>query len=262
MQPQSPQELIEKLAAAGIKRVLLALDPLREQPRGWSRLPALAEKHGVKLVAGMFGCVGEDYTTLESIRKTGGIVPDATWDQNWKHVQQTVKLAKKLGFKIVMFHAGFLPHEESDPNFAKLVERLRKIAGAFAKQGIQVAFETGQEPAESLSRFLVKLGCKNVGVNFDPANMLLYNNGDPIKAMKLLGPWIKQIHLKDANVTKQPGTWGEEVVLGTGQVKWKAFFKTLEDIGFKGNLFIEREAGTQRVEDIRTAREYVEKLCR
>ena len=32
--------------------------------------------------------------------------------------------------------------------------------------------------------------------------MLLYNNGDPIKAMKLLGPWIKQIHLKDANVTQ------------------------------------------------------------
>lgn len=261
LQPTSPQELIEKLEATGVKRVLLALDPLRENPKVWGRLPALAQKRGIKLVAGMFGCVGEDYTTLESIRQTGGIVPDATWEQNWKNIQKTVKLAKKLGFKMVMFHAGFLPHEESDPAFAKMVDRLRKIAALFAKEKIKIAFETGQEPAATLRSFLQKLACKNVVVNFDPANMLLYNNGDPIAAMKLLGPWIQQIHLKDATVTLTPGTWGAEVVLGTGQVNWKAFFKTLEKIGFKGNLFIEREAGTQRVEDIRTAAQYVKKLC-
>jgi sugar phosphate isomerase/epimerase len=60
--------------------------------------------------------------------------------------------------------------------------------------------------------------------------------------------------------TRVPGTWGEEVVLGTGQVDWKAFFKVLSEAGFTGNLCIEREAGKQRVADIRAAREYVERL--
>jgi sugar phosphate isomerase/epimerase len=130
----------------------------------------------------------------------------------------------------------------------------------FAKHGLEVAFETGQETAGALLTFLKRLACPNVGVNFDPANMILYNNGNPIEALRLLGPHVKQCHLKDAKVTKVPGTWGEEVVLGTGEVNWPEFFNTLKAIGFNGNLFIEREAGNQRVADVRAAREYVEKM--
>jgi sugar phosphate isomerase/epimerase len=76
-----------------------------------------------------------------------------------------------------------------------------------------------------------------------------------------LGPWVKQCHVKDAVRTKVPGTWGEEVVVGTGQVDWPAFFGVLHDLQFTGNLCIEREAGNQRVEDIRTAKAYVERLA-
>jgi sugar phosphate isomerase/epimerase len=57
-----------------------------------------------------------------------------------------------------------------------------------------------------------------------------------------------------------PGTWGEEVVLGTGQVDWRAFFGVLAELQFTGNACIEREAGNQRAADIRTAREYITKL--
>jgi L-ribulose-5-phosphate 3-epimerase len=99
-----------------------------------------------------------------------------------------------------------------------------------------------------------------VGVNFDPANIILYDNGDPIQALRVLGPWVRQVHLKDANRTRVPGTWGEEVVLGTGQVDWPAFFRLLDELGFEGHLCIEREAGNQRMEDIRAAREFIEEL--
>jgi len=98
----------------------------------------------------------------------------------------------------------------------------------------------------------------NVGVNFDPANMLLYDKGDPIGSLRLLGPWIRQVHIKDAVRTRKPGTWGEEVPVGTGQVDWRAFFSTLDQIRFTGNLIIEREAGNQRVVDIRRAKEFVQ----
>ena len=189
-------------------------------------------------------------------------MPDATWPENWKNIQADAELAGKLGLKLVTFHAGFLPHEEADPSFAKLQDRIRKIADAFRARGIALGMETGQESAETLAAFLRKLDHEGVGVNLDPANMILYDKGDPVAAIRTLGPWLKQCHLKDAVRTKLPGQWGEEVVLGTGQVDWKAFFEALSGAGFTGDLCIEREAGKQRVADIRAAREYVETLSR
>ena len=92
--------------------------------------------------------------------------------------------------------------------------------------------------------------------------MILYNNGDPVAALRILGPWLRQIHIKDAVRTKTPGTWGDEVPAGTGDVPWKEFFSTLHEVGYHGPLVIEREAGTQRVADVLTARAFLEKeLC-
>ena len=101
----------------------------------------------------MFGTVGEDYSTLESIKRTGGIVPDATWEENWRNIQSAAAIAKKLGLKFVTFHAGFLPHEPSDPTFKKLLQRITQIADLFAASGIELGFETGQETAETLPIF-------------------------------------------------------------------------------------------------------------
>jgi sugar phosphate isomerase/epimerase len=117
--------------------------------------------------------------------------------------------------------------------------------------------ETGQETAPALRQLLQQLNHPNLGVNFDPANMLLYDKGDPIAALRTLGPWIRQVHIKDARRPKVPDSWGEEVVVGTGEVDWPAFFTTLQQVGFKGDLCIEREAGTERVADIAAARAMV-----
>jgi L-ribulose-5-phosphate 3-epimerase len=260
LQPTSPHDLLAKLEQTGVRRVQLALDPLRDDPTVWGQTPQLLQQAGVSIISGMFGCVGEDYATLETIRVTGGIAPDATWEQNWMNIQATAALAQRLGLKLVSFHAGFLPHDANDPTFVKLKRRLIETAAAFQSRGIVLGLETGQETAAVLSDFLRQLAGPGVGVNFDPANMLLYDKGNPIEALRALGPWIRQVHIKDARRTQVPGTWGEEVVAGTGEVEWRAFFTTLEQIGFRGDLCIEREAGNQRVADIRTAREMIEKL--
>ena len=260
LQPTSPQDLVSKLQETGVRRVQLALDPIRDEPAVWGKTPELLEAAGISTVSGMFGCVGEDYTTLETIRVTGGIAPDATWAQNWKNIQTTADLARELGLKLITFHAGFLPHEESDPSFAKLKQRLIQTADIFQARGITLGLETGQETAGVLFDFLHKLAKPNVGVNFDPANMILYDKGNPIEALRKLGHWVRQVHIKDARRTKVPGTWGEEVPAGSGEVDWRAFFAALAQAGFKGDLCIEREAGTQRVADIRRAREMVEKI--
>lgn len=260
LQSNSAGDLFQKLAATGIPRVQIALDPIRDNPEAWPNFADACVRQGVTCVSGMFGTVGEDYTTLESIRRTGGLVPDATWEANWRNIQTDVLLARQLGLKLVTFHAGFLPHEESDPDFQKLLARISQVADHFAQADIALGFETGQETAETLSAFLQKLNRPNVGVNFDPANMILYDKGNPIEALRHLGPWLRQCHLKDARRTTVPGTWGEEVPVGTGEVDWPAFCHTLEEVGFTGPCAIEREAGNQRVEDIRIARNHLESL--
>jgi sugar phosphate isomerase/epimerase len=260
LQPAGPRQLVEHLRATGISRVQLALDPLRENPETWGGSLDLFRTSGIEVVSGMFGTVGEVYTSLESIRRAGGLVPESTWDENWENVQANAVLAQQLGLRLVTFHAGFLPHDECDPEFEQLQHRIRLVADVFAAAGIDLAFETGQESAGTLKSFLEKLGRVNVGVNFDPANMLLYDKGNPIEALRTLSSWVKQCHIKDANRTKTPGAWGEEVPVGTGQVDWKEFFAVLNEIGFAGDCCIEREAGTQRVADIVAARKWVETI--
>ena len=260
LQAVTPIELLERLRAIGLNRVQLALDPMRDEPDVWGVAPRLLEDNDVAIASGMFGCVGEDYSTLETIRATGGIAPDATWERNWQNIQSTLDLAEGLGLKLVTFHAGFLPHDASDPAFAKLKERLEKIAALFSARGIKLGLETGQETADELRGFLDVLNHGTVGANFDPANMILYDKGDPIAAVRTLGPWIRQVHIKDAVRTRVSGTWGDEVPVGKGEVDWSAFFATLREVNFTGDLCIEREAGAQRVEDIRAARELVERI--
>src|SRR5437588_1564892 len=168
LQPADPKDLVAKLETTGIRRVQLALDPLRESPAAWGETETLFRQSGIAIVSGMFGCVGEDYSTLETIRVTGGIAPDSTWEQNRKNIQATAILARRLGLNLVTFHAGFVPHEESDPGFGKMMKRLAAVADLFAAQNITLGLETGQETASILLHLLKKLQRSNVGVNFDP----------------------------------------------------------------------------------------------
>jgi sugar phosphate isomerase/epimerase len=258
----TPQELIDRLKQTGICRTQLALDPLRESPKVWGDTPELFKREGIEIVSGMFGCEGEDYTTLESIRATGGLAPDSTWEKNWANIRATADLAAELGLKSLTFHAGFMPHDPTDPKYIHMSRRVGQTADLFASRGIGLSLETGQEEAPALAAFLVALDRPNVGVNFDPANMILYDKGDPVEAVGVLGRWIRSIHVKDARRTQVPGTWGAEVISGTGEVKWPAFFDALNRIQFQGELCIEREAGEQRVEDIRAARAFLETIYR
>jgi sugar phosphate isomerase/epimerase len=263
LEPTSAADLLAKLAQTGVRRLQIALDPIRSDASGaWADLGSLCARGGVTMASGMFGTLGEDYTTLETIRRTGGVVPDATWADNWRNIQANAELAQRLGLKLVTFHAGFLPHEPGNPAFARLQGRLRQIADLFASRKIALGLETGQETADTLAAFLRQLERPNVGVNFDPANMVLYAKGDPRAALETLAPWVRQCHVKDAVRTKVPGTWGQEVPVGKGDVGWKGLFAALGEAGFAGPLCIEREAGEARVGDIRAAREYLEALAR
>lgn len=256
-QPKCPGCLIENARTIGISRVQLHLNPIFEQPEDWADVGSRLADAGVTIVSGMFTPKGEDYTTPATIRETGGVVPDDTWQDNLIAFHKTADAAKALGLKFVSFHAGFIP-EDNKALHDTLVDRLRQLGDILKETaGADLLLETGQETADSLDRFLAEVDRENVAVNFDPANMILYGMGDPIAAAAKLAPRIRQAHIKDATAPPEPGQWGAEVVVGTGEVQWEAFFKTLKQGGFEGDLAIEREAGDDRIGDIKQAAAYV-----
>ena len=261
LRPQDTADLVSMVKSLGLSKVQLALNDHRGSAGGAAIGKELTDA-GIEIVSGMFGTVGEDYSSLKSIQQTGGVVPDEHWEANLAIAREVIESSKSLGLDLVSFHAGFLPEEPSDPNYAKLIDRLRTLATMFADAGIQLAFETGQEEAGILAAFLEDLAAPNVGVNFDPANMILYAKGDPVGGLKTLLPYLQQIHIKDAKLTKEPGTWGEEVVVGTGEVDWPAFLQVLADADYKNALVIEREAGDDRVAEILAAKNHLESLLK
>ncbi len=256
LRPTSPEDLAHKVEACGLSWVQLALGPLRLGQWKESETVAELREARVSIASGMLSMEGEDYSTLDSIRVTGGLRPDKAWPRNLKAVRESAALARHLGLGLVTFHAGFLPEDRDDPERGKLIERLRAVCEVFHAQRVRLGFETGQESASTLLEVLEELDHPAAGVNFDPANMILYGMGEPVEALRLLREHVRQIHVKDGLPPKVDGTWGEEVPVGTGAVDWKGFFEIARDLGVP--LMIEREAGTQRVVDIRRAKELVE----
>ncbi len=193
----------------------------------------------------MLGFPGEDYTTPKTIEKTGGFGDPTLRPERVERLKWALDRTRALGLTDLMLHAGFIP-AVGDPARKPFLDTLTKVSQLAGEKGVTIAFETGQETSALLRRTLDDLKCPNLKVNFDPANIILYDNDDPIKAVELLAPDIKTVHVKDAIRTKVKGTWGEEVPLGKGQVNIKLFLQTLKKSGYRGPLFIEREVGDQQ----------------
>lgn len=230
----------------GIDVVQLACgDPYHAAWDEGDAMPEAARKAGFRMTGTMIGFPGEDYTTPETIKRTGGFADPALRPERIERFRWAVERTVALGLTDTMCHAGFIP-EPGSAERKSFLDTIAKVAGIAAERGVTVALETGQETATLLRQTLDELKLKNLKVNFDPANMLLYDMGDPIRALDVLGPDIRSVHVKDARRPTIPGNWGEEVPLGQGQANIPMFVKKLKDVGFQGALVIEREVGDQK----------------
>ena len=269
----SAERVAEEMSACGVGKVQLALcpfvDPKAVVPGSAGDTEAVAGTGGVcpiarqredvesylasgrwRLSSAMFNSRYEDYSTLEAIRRTGGIAPDEHWEENRNLFAEAAKLAAAWKAPHLMLHAGFIDHADKT-QYGKMRDRVACLRDICGEVGIGLTLETGQETADELAEFLS--GLPGVYVNFDPANMILYGKGDPVRAVKILAPWIRHIHVKDATYAKVPGEWGAEAAWTTGQVNADAFVAALREVGFDGSLAVEREAGDDRPGDIARA---------
>jgi L-ribulose-5-phosphate 3-epimerase len=244
------KDVAETLEALGTRHVHLDIGPAcAGSPDAYLEE---VQRYDWSVSATMLSFAQEDYSTLERIRETGGIVPDACWPVNRERFLQAIRATAALQVPYLSSHFGFL-----DPAWLEAVrvlgERVRWLADAAQESGVMLLMETGQEAAPELRHFLEALDHPALGVNFDPANMILYDMGDPVEAVRVLAPWIRHVHIKDALRTRHPGEWGEEVVWGEGDVAHAAFLQALVGIGYTGVVSVEREAGPDRRADIATA---------
>jgi sugar phosphate isomerase/epimerase len=269
LRPRTPEELVQSVRACGLSAVQLALDPIRESEQGggaWGleRTRRALDDAGISILSGMIATIGEDYSTLESIRRTGGVRPGGHWEGNLERAVSCARIARALGLDTVTFHAGFVPENPHDKEFDTMAARVAQIGEVFGECDCAIALETGQESARALmSGFLeaakpeFQESWGSPWINFDPANMILYGSGDPVAALELLAPSVRQVHIKDALPAQRTGEWGTEVSVGEGAVDWPAFFRVLDEGCADVDLVIEREAGESRVEDVIKARELV-----
>lgn len=170
--------------------------------------------------------------------------------------------AKKLGVASITTHAGFIPENPKDPLYEGTVEALRVIAEHCKMLGLDFCFETGQETPTTLLRVMTDIGTGNLGVNLDPANLLMYGKANPIDALDIIGTYVKGVHAKDGEYPTNPNELGVEKPLGEGRVNFPVLVAKLKSLGYTGALTIEREiSGEQQNKDIRRAIELLEPLC-
>lgn len=183
-----------------------------------------------------------------------------------------VDLAVDLGTTVVTTHIGSVPEDAASPVYAMLQGVCRELGRYATSKGVSFAIETGPETARSLRNFLDSLGVPGVGVNLDPANLVMVCRDDPVAAVATLAPYIVHTHAKDGRNLRPcdpeqvyaaftDGTYPDlekalggspfvELPLGEGDVAWKPYLAALSAIGYDGFLTIEREEGEDRYGDI------------
>ena len=217
---------------------------------------------GIEISVVFAGFPDEDYTTPETTQQTVGLVP---LDRRARRLEETLAIADfaaVLGVDAVGMHLGFVP-EASAPDFAAVVEVARTVCDHCRGHGQYFHLETGQETADELLAFIGAVDRENLAVNFDPANMILYQAGPPLEALDRVGHFVRSVHCKDAAIERRPGQpWSEDAPLGQGDVDIRAFLLKLRDLEYEGPLTIEREFSPDQVGDIRAALQLLTDLRR
>ena len=188
--------------------------------------------------------------------------------------KRILDMAKELETDIVTTHIGVVPTDPTVDRYKIMQEACFELSRYADSIGSHFAIETGPETSMVLKKFLDALGSTGVGVNLDPANLVMVTGDDPVQAVHNLKDYIVHTHAKDGvmlertnpeyiyHVTPMPEDmksikFFKEVPLGEGSVPFAPYLKALEEIGYKGFLTIEREAGEDPSRDIGIAKDHL-----
>jgi sugar phosphate isomerase/epimerase len=225
------------------------------------KLTKALEKYEIEATSVVVGGPGKEVWDFYGGPVTIGLVPRETRAARIAHIKKASEFAKECGVPAVQTHCGFIPENPNDPVYKETVEAMREVAEYCRKNGQNFRYETGQETPITLVRAILDVGLDNQGVNFDLANLILYGKANPVDAIEILGPYVQGIHAKDGLWPTNPRNLGEEVAIGKGRVDFPRIIGRLKEIKYPGAVTIEREiSGPRQMEDVRAAKEHLEKL--
>ena len=222
---------------------------------------AEAEEQGIEISAVWRGWSGPAAWNFTEGPTTLGIVPEAYRADRIHDLKVGSDFAKALGVKRIITHMGFLPENPTDSLFADVVAAIKEVAEYCLANGQELLFETGQETPITVLRTIEAVGTGNLGINLDPANLIMYGKGNPVDALDVFGKYVMEVHGKDGVYPHCGSELGEEKKIGDGKVDFKALIANLKALGFDGNIIIEREiSGEEQIRDILFAKQYFEDI--
>ncbi|MGH9627230.1 MAG: sugar phosphate isomerase/epimerase family protein [Bryobacteraceae bacterium] len=261
---RNPVETIRELKELGVRAGQLAIPgemPLEGAAQEWK---AALESEQFTVVTVFCAYSGESYADVPAVRQTVGFVPTSTRSEREDRTREVSDFAAAIGVASIGCHIGFVAENEEDPEYIAVRDLVRRVCDYAGKHGQTFVLETGQETAEVLLKFLKDVERPNIGINFDPANMIMYGTGDPIQALSVLAPQVISVHCKDGVWPPKNAviTLGVEKPLGEGAVGMEQFINKLKQVGYTGILSIEREIEDreQRMRDLRHGVELLERL--
>lgn len=220
-----------------------------------------SKKYAVEISAFWCGWEGPQVWDFIDGPLTLGLVPVTYRLDRLKMLMRGSEFTARIGVRDLTTHVGFIPEDPNDPEFKSLVTTLRYLAQTCREKGQNFLFETGQETPVTLLRTIEAIGLDNVGVNLDPANLILYGKANPVDALDVFGRYVWGVHAKDGLYPTSGSNLGQEVPLGQGKVNFPALVARLKEAGYDGALTIEREiSGDQQKIDILAAKVFLEKL--
>ncbi len=193
-----PRQRLQTVQQVGLSHIQWSYQANLDKPSGRAAILGAARECELEITTVFCSYEGQSYADIPTVRATVGLVPIATRAQRLEKTREISLCAQNLGVSRIAMHLGFIPENPDDAAYAGLVETTRGLAEELAERGQTLAFETGQETAQTLRRFLLDVNCPNLRVNFDPANMILYGNDNLLQAMPLVAQWMDEVHCKDA----------------------------------------------------------------
>ena len=256
---KDPDAAMAKVRNLGLPTCQVYVDDFDLEQIG--RLRRALDKYGIEATSLVVGGPGQEVWDFYQGPLTIGLVPRETRAARIAHIKKASDFAKQCGIAAVQTHCGFIPENPNDPVYKETVLAMREVAAYCKRNGQNFRYETGQETPITLVRAIQDVGVDNQGVNFDLANLILYGKANPVDAIELLGPFVQGIHAKDGLWPTDPKELGQEVAIGKGKVDFPRIIARLKELDYRGAVTIEREiSGLQQVEDVRAAKNYLEKI--
>lgn len=240
---------------------LMAWEPALWTQENAAGTRELLQEYGITVSAFWCGWEGPKVWDFYDGQLTLGLVPPEYRAQRIRNLCDGADFARLLGITDVVTHMGFIPENPNDPNFGSFCVAVRTVAEHLKGNGQFLLFETGQESPVTMLRCFERVGCDNLGVNLDTANLILYGKANPVDALDVFGRYVRNLHAKDGLYPVNGHDLGQETRIGEGKVDFRALFVRLHELGYDSYVTIEREiSGGQQLRDILDAKAYLEKL--